>query len=143
MAFITVEDLYGMVEVIVFSNIYERKKHLLTMDSKVFIKGRASVDEDRAGKIICKDIIPFDEVPCELWIKFQNKQEFEQKEHLLYNKIMSYDGNDIVCIYLTDEKLIKKLPKSMSVNARIIVKERVLEEFGKNSVAIKEKSIEK
>lgn len=143
MAFITVEDLYGMVEVIVFSNIYERKKHLLTMDSKVFIKGRASVDEDRAGKIICKDIILFDEVPCELWIKFQNKQEFEQKEHLLYNKIMSYDGNDIVCIYLTDEKLIKKLPKSMSVNARIIVKERVLEEFGKNSVAIKEKSIEK
>ncbi|HBA97724.1 MAG TPA: DNA polymerase III subunit alpha [Lachnospiraceae bacterium] len=143
MAFITVEDLYGVVEVIVFSNVYGRKKDLLETDAKVFVKGRASIDEDRGGKVICQDIIPFDKVPCELWIKFQNKQEFLEKETVLYNKIMSYDGNDIICIYLTDEKLIKKLPKSKSVNARRIVKESVLEEFGKNSVAIKEKSIEK
>lgn len=143
MAFITVEDLYGMVEVIVFPNVYERRKHLLTVDSKVFIKGKCNVEEDRAGKIICQDIIPFDEIPCELWIKFKNKQEFQQKEQIFYNKIMSYDGNDIVCIYLTEEKLVKKLPRSRSVCARKLVKNGILDEFGKNSVAIKEKSIEK
>lgn len=143
MAFITVEDLYGMTEVLVFPNIYERKKHLLEIDAKIFVKGRVSVAENGAGKIICQDIIPFDEVPCELWIKFKNKQEFMQKEQQFYNSIMSYNGYDIVCIYLTEEKLIKKLPKSRSVNARKIVKEGILNKFGKNSVAIKEKSIEK
>ena len=143
MAFITVEDLYGTVEVVVFSNIYEKKKELLEIDSKVFVKGRANVEEDRAGKVICQDIIPFDKVPCELWIRFADKAEFEKKEKLLYEKIMSYDGNDIVCIYLAEEKLVKRLPKSRSISARRIVKERILEEFGENEVAIKEKSIEK
>ena len=56
---------------------------------------------------------------------------------------MPYDGNDTVCIYVIEEKLVKKLPKSMCTDARRIVKERVLEEFGENQVAIKEKSIEK
>lgn len=143
MAFITVEDLYGSVEVVVFPNCYEKKKELLSTDSKVFVKGRANVEEDRAGKVICQDIIPFGQVPCELWIRFASKAEFKEKENLLYDKILPYDGNDTVCIYITEEKLVKKLPKSKCTNARRIVKERVLEEFGENSVAIKEKSIEK
>ena len=123
--------------------IYEKKKELLSTDSKVFVKGRANVEEDRAGKVICQDIIPFGQVPCELWIRFASKAEFKEKENLLYDKILPYDGNDTVCIYITEEKLVKKLPKSKCTNARRIVKERVLEEFGENSVAIKEKSIEK
>ena len=143
MAFITVEDLYGSVEVVVFPDCYEKKKELLSTDSKVFVKGRANVEEDRAGKVICQDIIPFGQVPCELWIRFASKAEFKEKENLLYDKILPYDGNDTVCIYITEEKLVKKLPKSKCTNARRIVKERVLEEFGENSVAIKEKSIEK
>lgn len=143
MAFITVEDLYGSVEVVVFPNCYEKKKELLNTDSKVFVKGRANVEEDRAGKVICQDIIPFDKIPCELWIRFESKAEFKEKENMLYDKILPYDGNDTVCIYITEGKMVKKLPKSRCTNARRIVKERVLEEFGENSVAIKEKSIEK
>lgn len=143
MAFITVEDLYGSVEVVVFSNCYEKKKELLETDSKVFIKGRASVGEDRQGKVICQDIIPFGKIPCELWVRFTNIAEFKENENKLYERIMPYDGNDTVCIYVIEEKLVKKLPKSMCTDARRIVKERVLEEFGENQVAIKEKSIEK
>lgn len=143
MAFITVEDLYGSVEVIVFANCYEKKKELLETDSKVFIKGRASVGEDRQSKVICQDIIPFGKIPCELWVRFANIAEFKKNENRLYEKITPYDGNDTVCIYVIEEKLVKKLPKSMCTDARRIVKERVLEEFGENQVAIKEKSIEK
>lgn len=143
MAFITVEDLYGTVEVVIFPNIYEKKKQLTGIDSKVFIKGRANVEEDKAGKVICQDIIPFDKVPCELWVRFKNKAEFEGKEKYLYDKLLPYDGNDTVCIYLADEKMVKKLPKSRCTDARRIISGNVLGEFGENSVAIKEKSIEK
>jgi len=143
MAFITIEDLYGSVEVVVFPDRYESKKELLSIDSKVFVKGRASVEEDRGGKVICQDIIPFGKIPCELWIRFKNKEEFAEKESMLYKSIMPFDGTDTVCIYLAEEKQVKKLPKSRSTDARRIVKERVLKEFGENSVAIKEKSIEK
>lgn len=143
MAFITIEDLYGTVEVTVFPRDYERNKKFLETDSKVFIRGRADVQEDRAGKVICQAIIPFENVPCELWVRFKNKAEFIDREQELYDKLMTYDGHDTVCIYLNEEKQIKKLPRSKNTDARKIMHNNVLKDFGENSVAIKEKSIEK
>ena len=143
MAFITIEDLYGTVEVTVFPRDYERNKHFLEVDSKVFVRGRADVQEERAGKLICQKIIPFDSVSCELWIRFQNKAEFVDKEQLLYDKLMEYDGHDSVFIYLNEEKQIKMLPRGKSIDARRVLRNNILKEFGEDSVAIKEKSIEK
>ncbi len=143
MAYITIEDLYGTVEVIVFPNVYSRKKQLLERDTKVFVKGRAGISEDRPANLICSDIIPFDKVPCELWIRFDNKEEFIKNESLLYESLALYDGQDMVYIYLAEEKQVKKLGRNKSVDARKAVKEGGLEKFGKNCAAIKEKSIEK
>lgn len=61
----------------------------------------------------------------------------------MYEKILPYDGRDMVCIYLKKEKQIKRLPRSRSVDARSIMKDKVLQIYGENSLAIKEKSIEK
>lgn len=143
MAFLTIEDLYGTVEIIVFPRDYERNKGLLEVDSKVFVKGRAQVEESRGAKLLCQQIIPFDKVPCELWIRFADIASFEDKEMLLYQKLMPYDGNDQVCVYAMKEKSLKKLPRSRNVDARRIMQENVLAEFGENSLAIREKSIEK
>ncbi len=143
MAFITIEDLYGTVEVIVFPKSYEKCKDALEIDSKVFVKGRVQVEEEKPGKILCSQIIAFDRVPCELWIRFPNKQTFVDKEMELYEKIHVYDGNDTVCIYLDSEKQIKRLPASRNVDARRVIKDDILHEYGENSVVIQEKSIEK
>lgn len=140
MAFLTIEDLYGTVEVIVFPRDYEKKKELMQEDAKVFIKGRANVEEDRNGKIICQDIIPFDDVPCELWIRFENKEEFLKQEQQLYAELSPYDGKDYVCIYLKEEKQVKRLPHSRSVNARQVMGDNLLEELHV-TCAIKERSL--
>lgn len=139
MAFLTIEDLYGTVEIIVFPRDYEKKKELLQVDDKVFVKGRANVEEDRNGKIICQDIIPFDAVPCELWIRFENKTEFLKQEQRLYSELLPYDGNDVVCIYLKQEKQVKRLPHSHSVNARRVIGDNLLERLEGVTGAIKEK----
>lgn len=143
MAFITVEDLYGTVEVIIFPRDYEKNKMLLEKDTKVFVKGRVTVEEERGGKLICQQLIPFDEVPCELWIRFQDIATFTDAEAELYEKIAPYDGKDSVCIYVKEEKQVKRLPRSRSVNARKIMEEQLLDYLGEGSVAIQEKSIEK
>lgn len=62
MAFLNVEDLVGNVEVVVFPGDYERYGNLLMEDAKVFIRGRASVEEDKDGKLICEKIVSFEEV---------------------------------------------------------------------------------
>ncbi|MBQ8044614.1 MAG: hypothetical protein IJ272_10820, partial [Clostridia bacterium] len=70
MAFITIEDLVGTVEVIVFPRDYEKYKEVLLEDNKVFIKGRVNAEEDKPAKLICGEIIPFDKVPRKLYLRF-------------------------------------------------------------------------
>lgn len=70
MAFITVEDLVGSVEVIVFPRDYEKNASMLNVDSKVFVSGRISAEEDRASKLILEKIVPFDIPKKELWFSF-------------------------------------------------------------------------
>nr|WP_318685727.1 DNA polymerase III subunit alpha [uncultured Acetatifactor sp.] len=62
MAFLSIEDLVGTVEVVVFPKDYERYSALLTEDNKVFVKGRVSLEEDKDGKLICEEIVSFDEI---------------------------------------------------------------------------------
>ena len=59
MAFLTLEDLVGSVEVVVFPRDYEKNAAILTEDAKVFIRGRASVEEDKDGKLICEEVYTF------------------------------------------------------------------------------------
>ena len=143
MAFLTMEDLYGTVEVIVFPGDYEKYKSILNEDSKIFVKGRATVEEDRGGKLICREIIPFDKVPCELWIRFPDIASFQQEEKNLYQKLSTYDGQDPIYIYAVKEKQVKRLSQSRKVDARKVMEQGILSYLGEGSAAIREKSIEK
>lgn len=61
MAFLNLEDLVGNVEVVVFPRDYEQYGSLLMEDARIFIRGRANVEEEKDGKIICEQIVSFDE----------------------------------------------------------------------------------
>ena len=61
MAFLNLEDLVGNVEVVVFPGDYEKYGSMLLEDAKIFIQGRASVEEDKDAKVICEQIMSFDE----------------------------------------------------------------------------------
>lgn len=58
MAFVTLEDLYGQMEVIVFPNIYEQNARLITNDSRLMVEGHISVKEEEQPKILADKIIP-------------------------------------------------------------------------------------
>jgi DNA polymerase-3 subunit alpha len=142
MAFLTLEDMYGTVEVIVFPNVYERKKHLIQEDAKVFIVGHADLAEDKDGKIICRDIIPFDRLPCELWLRFADKETFLALEQEIYQTLSPYDGRDKVVVYLKKERQMKQLPSGRCVDARRVVKECALGQMEQVAAAIKERGLQ-
>ena len=141
MAFITLEDLVGTVEIIIFPKDYERYAKYLENDAKVFVEGRVTAEEDRNGKLICEKIISFDEVKRELWLQFQSKSDFEEKEGALYGKMMDADGSEHVVIYLAAEKQMKRLPE----NRNVAITKELLEELGnflgKDNVKVVEKSL--
>lgn len=143
MAFIALEDLFGAVEVILFPKDFEKYKTMIEPDQKIFVRGKVTVEEEKAAKLICQEIIPFDSIPQEVWIKFKNQEEFKKDEQTLYSILDEYDGNDMVVIYCEEEKSMKKLPKSKSVNANKDLIERLSTNFSQENVRITEKSIEK
>ena len=142
MAFITLEDLFDVVEVIIFPRDFEKYKDLLEVDQKVFIKGKATVEEDKPAKLICQSIVPFDSIPQELWIKYPNVQTFLNDEQTLYEILSEYDGNDTVIIFCEQEKCLKKLPKSRNVKADKMLLERLNGIYSLENIRITEKSIE-
>ncbi len=143
MAFITLEDMAGAVEVILFPKDYEKYKAYLSEDSKILIKGKITVEEEKAAKIICQEVIPFDHNPKEVWIKYKDKESFVQDEQSLYEILSQYDGNDQVKIYLECEKAIKQLPKSKSIKAENVLLTKLREIYGEANVKVVEMSIEK
>lgn len=143
MAFITVEDLFGNVEVIIFPRDYERYKEHLLEDNKVFIRGKITVEEDKPAKLICAEIIPFDSLPKDVWIKFPSKDAFLLKEKDLYELLSESDGKDQVIIYCEAEKAKKLLPKSRTIHANLDLIQKLKENYGADNVKIIEKSIEK
>ena len=94
MAFITVEDLFGTVEVIIFPRDYEKYSRYLNEDEKVFVAGHANVEEDKNGKLICEKIYSFDDTKRELWLQFATKESYEEKEKELYSRLYGSDGNE-------------------------------------------------
>ena len=142
MAFLTVEDLFGTVEVVVFPRDYEKYRQYLEEDNKIFVKGRVSEEDDKPSKLICEKILPFGQKKKELWIQFPDKETYLEEEAITYGYLADSEGNDEVMIYCEKEKIVKKLPanKNISINPQIL--SRLMNHFGENRVKVVEKAIE-
>ena len=141
MAFLTLEDLYGTVEVVVFPKTYEKYQEYLQEDEKIYIKGRASISEEE-GKVICEGIIPFDKVPKEIWIQFSNKNQFTESAPNLYRIFSEHTGNVPVVIYCKEERAINRLPRNLMIEDSKEVFVKLLQKYGEDNVKVVEKSIE-
>ena len=102
MAFLTLEDLRGTLEVIVFPKDYEKYRAILSPDQKIFVKGRVSLGDEVQGKLICEKIVAFSEIPGELWIQFPDLESYQMNEKKLLSMLAPWDGKDTVVVYLQD-----------------------------------------
>ena len=136
MAFIEIEDLYGIVEVVVFPKDYERNHQYLIEDAKVFVKGRVSLEEDKNGKLICEKIIPFEEIGRKLWIRFDTMEQYRTAGEELYSLLKESEGRDQVIIFVAETKQKKILPMEYNVNAGDALLTALEEKYGKNNIKL-------
>ena len=111
-------------------------------DTKVFVQGRVSSEEDRASKLICEKIWAFEQIPKELWIQFPDMDSFSKMETKLYRFLKDSEGKDGVVIYVRNPKAIRRLPEGWSVNADQTLIDRLIQAFGAENIKVVEKSIE-
>ena len=136
MAFLTLEDMTGSVEVIVFPKSYEDQGALLQEDRKVFIQGRVQAEEDKDGKLICEKIIPFEDVPRKLWIRFPDRASYEAGAKELFELIDRNGGRDKVILYLEDVHQRRVLPPGQGVRADRDLVDRLGRIFGSANVIL-------
>ena len=142
MAFLQLEDLVGTVEVVVFPNVYEKNTAVLTEDARIFVSGHVDAGDDRAAKLICDRIVPFEAAKRELWIQFPNQKNCLEREPELLALLSDSDGQDSVVLYTAEEKSMKRLPAGQTVNAGPVLIEKLEKSFGKGNVKVVEKRIE-
>ena len=139
MAFVTLEDFQGSMEIIIFPKVYEKCAASLKEDEVLLIKGRANVSADGEGKVIAQEVKPLvlgeKEPPKSVWLKLAEGQEvpFGQITAIL----RKYHGN--VPVYIYDEKTKQKM-KADRINW-VTGEEELCEELrlllGEKNVALK------
>ena len=142
MAFLTLEDLAGTVEIVVFPKDYEKNQQYLTEENKVFVRGRVSEEDEAASKLICEAVIPFEQTKKELWLQYEGKADFLAREAELYDLIKESDGDDQVVIYCKAEKAVKRLPRSRNIHVEPGILSRLTNYLGESCVKVIEKPIE-
>ena len=136
MAFITLEDLVGSVEVIVFPRDFEKYKDLIEEGRKYIIAGKASLEENDAAKLIAGKIIPFEEVPREVWLQFENKAELEKVEDELNKIFEGNKGNARVMLYCREERQVKRVNTVRGISYAEAVIDELKSKLGCDNVKI-------
>lgn len=137
MAFITLEDLLGTIEVVVFPKKYEQYRQYLDQDNKIFVYGRASISEDE-GKLLLEKVVPFNEVPRQLYIQCMNKEDFQNKQDAIYGVADNHAGSSEVIVVLKEEKLMKPLGTQFGVELTDELLQEMKRLLGDGRVLVKE-----
>ena len=139
MAFLTLEDLVGTLEVIVFPKDYEKYSRLLVEEGKVLIRGRVSIEEEKNGKLICESIRPFPEKKRQLWLQFETRQDYEAYKPELDQELQSFPGTDEVVVYIAATKQMKRFQNDQGMKLREELLDRLRTRLGEKNVKVVEK----
>ena len=115
MAYLTIEDLVGTVEVIVFPRTFSTYRNIIEGTDKLFITGRVNANADENAKLICESVVPFEDVPRKIWIRFASEEEYLKKAADLAEELKYSDGKDSIIIYCTKENKRIALPQSRNI----------------------------
>ena len=139
MAFLTVEDLLGTVEIVVFPRDYEKWQSMLNEDARVFVQGRVNAEDDKPSKLILEKVRAFEDMPQELWIQFKDKAEYAEKEQELLETLKEYAGVSAVVIYLKDVNAMKRLPAGYHARISDSLTGELRKKYGESNVKVVER----
>ena len=141
MAFLTMEDLMGTVEIVVFPRDYEKWQAMINEDARVFIQGRVNAEDDKPSKLILEKVRSFEDMPREIWIQFSDKEEYTQKAEELLKELANAHGNasSAVVIYLKDVNAMKRLPAVYHVQITEYLLEDLRKKYGESNVKLVER----
>ncbi len=140
MAFLTLEDLYGSIEVIVFPKIYSKYQQYIEEDSIVLVYGYLNMAEEETPKVICNKIVPLSEMrtKSKLYLQLDSLEHYKSLKNDIFRYIENARGKSELVVYCKKEKSKVIIPDNYGIN---IDNKNIINEFitllGKENVIIK------
>jgi DNA polymerase-3 subunit alpha len=117
MAFLKLEDLSGIIEVIVFPKTLEKVNALIKEDSLVVVRGRVSIKEDELPKLICEEIQPLEKLnSSKIYIRVQDNEKARAVNKLLKTILEPFKGETPIYIFSEKERQNFRLSKDLWVS---------------------------
>ncbi len=140
MAYVVIEDMVGSVETIVFPKSYERYRDMLAEDQIIWMEGRVSTDDEKDSQLICESVSRIRANQSrELWLRLDDMAAYDRQKDYLRDMISRFSGDDLLVIYLTRERSVKRCEREGGIRADAHVLEELSMRFGQDNVALKER----
>jgi len=136
MAFVTLEDIYGSMEVIVFPSTLEKYDRLIADENIVLVNGRLSMKEEEQPKVICEDVRPLAKIKIKkLYLKIDNSENTELLDSLM-NMFKYFNGGTPVCFYNETEKKVKVVDREYWVTLNDCLISELKKRLGEDNVKV-------
>jgi DNA-directed DNA polymerase III (polc) len=137
MAFLKLEDLSGIIEIIVFPKTLEKVNSLINNDSLVVIRGRVNLKEDELPKLICEEIQPLEKLnSSKVYIRVQDNERARTVTKLLKTILEVHKGNTPIYIFAEKEKQNFRLSKDLWISLDGDVLSTLREYFGDENIKL-------
>ena len=105
MSFVTLEDLTGTVEVVVFPSVYKECAQLLSVkDAKVIIEGRVQTEAEKDAKVIASSVRVLEKPAPSVYVLFKDMDQFTRESQALKECAAKHPGNGYVYAYVRSER---------------------------------------
>lgn len=137
MAFLTLEDLTGNVEVIVFPKLFEKLRDRIAQDSLVIIRGRLNLKEEELPKVICEDIEGLELISgSKLYIRRDDFNQVKEARARLKEIAKEFRGNTPIFLFDEQKKQTYKLSNDFWMDLTEEAFEIICEQFGNENVKV-------
>ena len=137
MAFLTIEDIYGQIDVVVFPEVFDRSRELLHTDAKIFVRGKANIGRDETASLLASAIYDIEDVRREVWVAFADIEEFRKQSQRLTELCFETPGAAEVIVYLKKERMKKSLGPDYKIDAAADKLKVFADAFGENNVRVR------
>lgn len=137
MAFAKIEDLYGIVEIIIFPKVFQKFKNLIYDDSMIIVEGRVSVREEEDPKILCENIKPLVRVDInKLYILIGDQSDLKQAVDEIKTIFSDFKGNMPVYLCTAKERKKFRLDRELWVEPSSELVSILKKKFGEKNLKI-------
>lgn len=135
MAFASLEDLYGIIELVIFPKTYSSYREYIEEDEIVIVEGRVALEDDEQPKILCEKITPISSLQKEkIYILVEDSNKLNEAMNYIKENLKDNFGNMPTYLCTLNPRKSYLLNKSIWLDGEYETMDELRKTFGDDKV---------